>query len=135
MSNPSSVNGAPVCNMPTEPVFPAPSPPVLPPLPPPASDLPSALHLINQIRQIVIQMGNMVPDNNQGGGGGAGRPGQSFSVSGSKKQGNFQEVRARRVTKKTRVFNPDDNSQFVDVEQIVSQTFQNGLGQTITWNQ
>lgn len=134
MSNPSSVNGAPVCNMPTEPVFPVPSPPALPPLPGPASDLPSAIHLANQIRQIVIQMGNMVPNNNQGGGAG-GKPGQSFAVSGNKQQGNFTEIRSRRVTKKTRVFNPDDNTQFVDVEQIVSQTFQNGLGQTITWNQ
>lgn len=134
MSNPASVNGAPVCNMPSEPVFPAPSAPALPPMPGPAVDLQTGLNLLNTIRQILMQMLNQVPNNNQSGGATA-KPGQAFSVSGQKQNGNFSEVRPLRVTKKTRVFNPDDNTQFVDVEQIVSQTFQNGLGQKITWNQ
>jgi hypothetical protein len=122
--------------MPTVPVFPAPDVPPLPPLPPPATDLPSALQAINTLRQIIMQLTNQIPDNNTGGGGGGRRPDQgAFAASNSKKSGNFVEQRQLRVTKKVRVFNPQDHTQFVDVEQITSQTFRNGLGQTLSWSQ
>lgn len=46
---------------------------------------------------------------------------------------NFQEVRSARTTKTVRVTNPDDSTQFVDVEQINSLTFKNSNDETWTW--
>lgn len=51
-------------------------------------------------------------------------------------KGNFQENRTLRRSVVTRIFDPSDNTAFVDVEQITHIQFLNPLtGQTITWSQ
>ncbi len=52
----------------------------------------------------------------------------------TQKPSNFTEVRGARVTSQHRIFNPSDNSQFVDITQIDALTFKNKTGQTITWS-
>ena len=51
----------------------------------------------------------------------------------NQKQASFTEVRNARVTSKHRIFNPTDNTQYVDIEQIDALQWRNQSGQTITW--
>lgn len=46
---------------------------------------------------------------------------------------NFVEVRGSRITSKHRIFNPNDNTQFVDIVQIDAVQWRNKAGQTIIW--
>lgn len=50
------------------------------------------------------------------------------------KEPNFVEDRPKRVTKTVRVFDPNDDTQYIDVEQIVGVHFTNpATSQTIAW--
>ncbi len=51
----------------------------------------------------------------------------------STKPGDFTETRNLRVTSKHRIFNPQDNTQYVDITQIDALTFHNRQGQKLTW--
>ncbi len=52
------------------------------------------------------------------------------------KSGNFTEVRNLRTFETVRIFNPDDTSQWVDVQQITGLTFRDPVtGRTIIWKQ
>lgn len=52
------------------------------------------------------------------------------------KAGNFVEQRQFRTFQTVRVFNPDDTSQWVDVQQITGLTFIDPVtGRTLTWKQ
>lgn len=91
---------APVCHIPPTKSTPQPGPRQFGQVPP-ATDLPSAITAINQLIQIIQQLTNTGPSN---GGGGT-------VSSGS---GNYNE--RRRVTEVVRVYNPDDHSQYVDIQ-------------------
>lgn len=113
-----------------------PNQPQTPPYPsiPLATDLPSALNAINNMRLILQGLTNQLPTlfpnldnprnakNGQPGGGGGGQQG-----------GNFTEVPGTRQTKTVKVTNPQDSTQFVMVDQITAVTFANKTGQTLTW--
>jgi hypothetical protein len=135
-----------VCNI--TPIIPpsAKGPPTLPSIPTP-TDLQSALQAIKALTQIVYaltgQSGNqggygsqggkfiVLPQQSNGGGGGSGG-GQNQS--GGK--GNFQEVKSERVSQTIKVYNPQDNSQYVTVNQITGLTFRDSItGQLISWSQ
>lgn len=51
----------------------------------------------------------------------------------AKNPGNFTEVAGTRVSTKHRIFNPNDDTQYVDIIQIDAITFKNNQGQTLTW--
>ena len=114
---------APVCNNALPNVIGQPDPNLKNvPAIPEANDLQSALAAINVMRRMLQQLMN---------------PGgiDGFKTQKSKNKG-FRELRKFRVTKKTRVFNPNDHSQFVDVEQIVGMVMQDpSTGQTWQWQQ
>jgi hypothetical protein len=71
---------------------------------PKATDLPSVIQAVNQLTQIINLM--LAPP--------------------------FTEV--TRNVQTVRVYNPNDKSQWVDVERITNLTMANDLGQTWTWN-
>lgn len=107
---------APICHDSRDETFPVKQPSLIPNIPP-ATDLPSALAAINAlsnaIRIITGRQNARPPDpwtpqiNN-------------FTSTNSSR---WQEQRSDRVTKVVRVKNPQDESQFVDVEQINGLTF------------
>jgi hypothetical protein len=52
------------------------------------------------------------------------------------RSGNFVEQRQLRTFETVRVFNPDDTSMWVDVQQITGLTFVDPVtGRTLTWRQ
>lgn len=101
--------------------------PPLPPIPK-ATDLPSAIQAINAITQTInVIVNNITPSNPGGQTGGGGFTEQNA---------NFTEVRAQRVTTTQRIFNPQDNTQYVDVQQITGLSFIDpDTKQTIVWKQ
>lgn len=133
---------APVCNQPTEPVFPTPTVTDMPPIPV-ATDLASALRAINAMRQFLMILSGQIPrhrssDTSPGGrgGGGGSRPNDKKSGnSGPQHLQDFTEVRPERVINTVRVFNPDNKDQFVDVQQITGLVFQNKTGQKLRFSQ
>lgn len=106
---------APVCLLQPDIKIEQPDPRLWPPIPP-AHDLASALRAINAMRNLLQQLMDLLSHNNlfphpPGKRGG-------FKVVDPKKQAAYQEV--HRTTKVVRVYNPQDKSQYVDVEQIES---------------
>ena len=115
---------APVCN--NAPLVPQdqPQPKTLPTVPE-ATDLQSALTAINAIRRILQTITHQPPQ----------RPGGISKFKPSQQRG-FQEIKQRRVYKRVRVYNPQDKSQYVDVQQIVSMTMADpATGQIWFWQQ
>lgn len=123
--------GAPVCVIePTEPIQ-VPKPLQLPPIPI-ATDLQSALAAINAMRQNIMALLGQIAQSQQGRGGGfiANNP------NNPSKAANFVEVLPLRVTQKIRVYNANDKTQYVDVQQITGLTFVDPqTQQTIQWQQ
>lgn len=108
---------APVCQVPAAQPETQPDPRQFPGIPL-AYDLASALAAINAMRRIIQMLLNQIAINNA-----AKKP----------KLGNFTEV--SRKTKVERIYNPDDNTQYVDVEHVTSVTMgDKATGQTWTWN-
>jgi hypothetical protein len=98
---------------------------------PRAHDLDSAIRAINAIADYLRWLNNMLSQNNHrpnpSGGGGS-----TNSKKNSNKVGKYTEV--SRSTKTVRIYNPNDKSQYVDVEQIYALNFQdNKTGETWTW--
>jgi hypothetical protein len=95
------------------------SPGPLLPMPPRAVDLPSAINAINQLSQIIIQLIN-----------------PSLTINNTLRPLRGSNwIETGRVTQVQRVFNPDDNSQWVDVERINQLTMtQEATGDVLQWN-
>lgn len=114
--------GAPVCNINAPAPSAEPNSPRLPTIPV-ATDLASAIAAINALRQIVQALTNQIPVNTLGRQGAV------------KTQPSLKEQVSKRTTEMVRVFNPQDKSQFVDVEQINHLQFQDASsGQTLVWD-
>lgn len=114
---------APVCNNAPPGAAVQPDPKTLPTIPV-ANDLQSAINAINAIRRILQTTLYQPPP--VGG------------ITGFKvQQGRgFSEVRQRRVTRRIRIYNPNDRSQWVDVNQIVGMVMADPItGQTWSWQQ
>jgi hypothetical protein len=98
------------------------SPGPLLPMPPRAVDLPSAINAINQLSQIILQLTNPSTTINN-----------SLRIQQPSVTGNWSET--GRVTQIQRVFNPNDSSQWVDVERINQLTMtQDATGDVLKWN-
>lgn len=106
---------APVCNISVNEVINQPPGVKLPSIPQ-ATDLPSALSAIQAMTDMLnILVGNIPNTRGQPGRAGqAGQPGKNPKNS----IGRFTEVSGSRVTEKVKVTNPQDSSQFVEVERI-----------------
>jgi len=95
-------SAAPICPVSKSQALPGGPGPLIP-IPPPAVDLPSAIQVLNQIRQIVIMLTN--PPNNM-----------NLSIRIPQLIPQWHETNRKMVTQ--RVFNPLDSSMWVDVEHI-----------------
>jgi hypothetical protein len=96
------------------------SPGPLLPMPPRAVDLPSAINAINQLSQIIIQLIN---------------PSTTINNTLRVPRLTSDWTETGRVTQTERVFNPDDKSQWVDVERINQLTMtQEATGDVLQWN-
>lgn len=118
------MSNAPVCNIdaPTPPGSGITSPLVSVPI----ANGSNNTYVINAIRQAIQNIYNQNRSQSSGGGGGGGG---GKSALGEFKQTSFQ-------TKVVRVYNPDDDTQWVDVRQVTSVTWKNSTtGQSITYNQ
>ena len=129
-SVPTTFEG-PVCNLNNRQNVVQPTPATLPQIPV-VTDLQSAINAGNVMRQILQALLNQFPGlannvaalnpNNQTSGG------QTFAVGG----GDFKQT--NMTTKKVRVTNPDDSSQYVDVQQVTGVTWKNSLGQSLNYS-
>jgi hypothetical protein len=114
---------APVCHDSRDQVITQPAPKKLPAIPV-ATDLASALAAIAALTTIVRSLTQPPVQNNYGGVGGGGEP--------SKPQRWTQD---KRVTETVKITNPDDPSQFVEIQRIKSLTMKDGqTGETWVWN-
>lgn len=118
---------APVCLLEPDLKIEQPDPRTWPSIPI-ATDMASLLKANNAMRQTLMMLLNLLSRNNQQNGGGGGRTSSSKAA----KQGKYSEV--TRQVKTVRVTNPQDKSQYVDVEQIYALTMRdNNTGETWTW--
>lgn len=112
------------------------------PVPALATDLPSVIRAINQLTQMILAMlripvNNVYPPQTGGLGLGlrgppAGGAGASDSSGGKPPKLRWQEV--SRTTERVRIHNPDDSSQYVDIDRISQVVFGNTVGTILTWN-
>lgn len=130
----------PVCNLNSKLDIPQPTAPTFPQIPI-ATDQASTQAAVNAMRQFLQNMfGDTAGPNNiffgggggQGGGGGGGGGGNRPNP--QPKPTDFVEVPGTRVTENVRVFNPDDNSQYVDVQQVKHVQFANKMKQKLTYS-
>lgn len=118
---------APICHESRDEAFPVKQPSLIPNIPP-ANDLPSALAAINALANAM-----RIITNRQNA-----RPPQPWTPQinnfASTNSSRWQEVRSERVKQVVRVKNPQDPSQFVDVEQINGLTFSDQkTGEKFSW--
>ena len=121
-------NRAPVCNI--DAVVPSPTGITSPLAAIPVANGNNTVQVLNALRQAIMNIYNQnsgsrsSSGNNGGGSGGAQNPAL----------GKFMQTDIQ--TKLVKVYNPDDNTQWVQVRQVVSVTWTNAkTGQTITYNQ
>jgi hypothetical protein len=116
--------GAPVCHDSRDQVIIQP-PPKQHPAIPVATDLKSALAAISVLKQIVENLTQPHIDN--GGGG------QTINTTPPVKQPRWTQ--ATRTTEKVKITNPDDPSQYVEIERIKSLSMKDGItGDSWQWN-
>ena len=122
---------APVCHVSVDEVINQPTGTKLPSIPI-ATDLISALAAINAMRQVLMMLTGAL----QGPPGLRGAQGQGGAAGAAAKKtkvGRWNE--ANRTTATERVYNPNDNSQYVDVQRINSLTMTDSVtGETWVWN-
>ena|SRR5258708_5961759 len=115
---------APICHIP--PVVPPSQPkPVALPSIPLAHDLHSAIAAINAMRVTIMYLSGQRPAHNP-----------QFTNNATSKQDKPQRwTENARVVETVRVFNPNDKSQYVDVERINQLTMKDGItGESWTWD-
>lgn len=118
----------PVCHIPPETVVDQPQPQNLPAIPPAQPNVQSLAQTVNAMRQtIMILTGRQGV---QGPQGVPGKPGQSGNAQSKK----AQWTEASRQTEQVKIYNPNDNTQFIEVERINSLTMKDSAtNQTWTW--
>jgi hypothetical protein len=127
-SVPTTFEG-PVCNLNNRQNVVQPTPATLPQIPV-ITDLASAINAGNLMRQILQALLNQLPGlANNVAALSPNNPGTTaFAVGG----GDFKQTNL--TTKNVKVTNPDDSSQFVNVQQVTGVTWTNGLGQKVTYS-
>jgi len=98
---------APVCHIPPDTVTQQPSPVSLPAIPPAEATIASLQHTVNVMRQVInILTGNNHTTNNN----------NSFSNNAVPVSGSWTQKSI--ATEVVRIYNPEDKTQYVDVERI-----------------
>lgn len=104
------------------------------PVPALATDLPSAIRAINQLSREALAILRM-PVNNvyppQPIGLMGSLPGGAGASGGKPPKLAWREV--SRNTERVRIHNPDDKSQYVDLDRITEVVFASSVGTTLTW--
>lgn len=114
----------PICHVP--PVTPQtqPGPVSLQSIPPAQPNIASLVATVNAMRQTIIFLS-----------GQQGRRGQQGAPGNSQKSPPARWTEAGRTTEKVKVYNPDDKTQFVEVERINSLQMKDGItGESWSWN-
>lgn len=121
--NGSSDLSAPVCHLPPTSSIPLAASTNLPSVPQPDGSIESIMSAIQALIQGYNSMSGQQPNaNNPGGAGGQNGQGSRFVETG-------------RATKKVHVTNPDDDTQFVDVQVVSQLTLTDQVtGETWTWS-
>jgi hypothetical protein len=138
-----NTGAAPICNgNPDQPKFKAPAPTLFNFSPPTTSEPGSVVTSIFQLQQALTDITNPaaatnLPATTPAAAGGAGKGAGAKSTGGGKKKKNQptdDEWREKsRKTENVKVVNPDDDSQFVIVKEIVNLVFERtSTGETIT---
>ena len=118
-----------VCNLQPPPSTASPSSVPYPAIPI-ATDLASALQALNAIRQILNAQQGAIPQNNQ-----SLQPGTPGSQQQQPKPQPTDYKLTNQQVERVRIYNPNDSSQYVDVDQVVSLTWKNKAKQSISWTQ
>jgi len=140
MANVPTNYEGPVCNLNTNRNTVQPDPPITPQIPV-ATDLASALQAINKMAQTLQNMlgQGWGPNNFYFGGGGGGGFGGGGGGGGQRpppkppNPSDFVEVPGTRRMTTVRIYNPQDHTQYVDVEQVEHVQFANKLKQKLTY--
>ncbi len=113
---------APVCHIPPTQPSRQPSPQELPSIPVAQANVQSLTASVNAMRQVINYItGRQGPQGPQGTSGSPSKP--------------ARWTEASRSTGTVRIYNPDDKTQFVDVEQINQLTMKDGVtGESWSWN-
>lgn len=118
-------NRAPVCNI--DAVVPAPTGITSPLAAIPVANGNNTVQVLNALRQAIMNIYNQNSGSRSSSGSGAGGT-QNPAL------GKFQQTDIQ--TKLVKIYNPDDNTQWVQVRQVTAVTWTNHTtGQTITYNQ
>lgn len=114
---------APVCHIPPKTPSTQPNPVNIPSIPPARPDVQSLMHTVNAMRQVI-----MILSGQQGLRGPQGAPGNNAKS----KPARWSE--SNRQTEKVKVYNPNDKTQFIEVERINSLTMRDAVtGETWNW--
>lgn len=111
----------PVCHIPPVQPTTQPQPVNLPSIPPAQPNVQSLADTVNQMRQLLMYLAGQIAKNASNG-------------TGARSQvARWSE--ASRTTSNVRVYNPNDKTQYVDVEQINTLTMKDGItGDAWTWH-
>lgn len=114
----------PVCHIPPATSVDQPGPVAIPAIPPATPNLASLVATVNAMRQVIIFItGQQGPAGPQGAAG------------GGAKTKPVRWTEESRSTEKVKIYNPDDNTQFVEIERINKLTMQDGVtGESWTWS-
>lgn len=118
---------APICRIAPDTTVDQPDPVLLPTIPVPAPNWDAMMATVSALKHTVEQLAGQRPVQN----GGSNKSGNK----GNKKNqtNRFNEI--NRVTTQVRVYNPNDKSQYVDIDQINQLTLQDKVtGETWGWN-
>lgn len=116
---------APVCHIAPVDDPQQPSPQNLPSIPPAQPNLASLVQTVNAMRQTIIILAGQ-----QGVAGAQGAAGQNASA-----KGTWTENRQARVTEKVKIYDPSDNTRFVEVDRVNAlQMVNKATGQTWVWS-
>lgn len=120
----------PICHIPpVELVTNQPTSPAIPSVPVAQPNLASLTAAVNTLRQVVLRISGQNNNNNNNGG----QTNNFTSTQGANKKGRWAE--ASRVVETVRVFNPNDDTQYVDVQRINKLVMKDGVtGEQWVWN-
>lgn len=119
---------APVCHIPPVTTTQQPTPVNIPAIPPAGPSIASLVASVNALRLAVLLLTNQHP-----------QPPDNGTTNGFKlkndPKGSSRWSEQSRVTETVRVFNPDDHSQFVDVERINKLSMRDNVtGEAWSWD-
>lgn len=121
------VDIAPVCHIVPDQPIQQPSPLNLPSIPPAQPSIASLVQTVNAMRQTILVL--------TGQQGSQGRPGAPGANGQNAAKGQWAENKQARITEKVKIYDPNDSTQFVEVDRVNAiQMVNKDTGQTWVWS-